>query len=223
MDEFAALNEVGFALVPGYLMPSESVAIRDLYGDDSLFRSRVVMERHSFGRGEYQYFANPLPPKVRELRETLYAALAPIANAWMQNLGSEKRFPLTHQAFLDDCLANDQTKPTALLLRYEAGDYNRLHQDLYGPIAFPFQATVYLSRPGEEFEGGEVVLTERRPRAQVRAHVLAPRQGDLLVLPSHAAPRRSERGTYRVYFKHGVSTVTRGTRFTLGIILHDAL
>lgn len=223
MDDLAALNERGFALVPGYLSHGDAVAIRAMYDDAALFRSRVVMERHAFGRGEYQYFANPVPPKVRELRESIYATLAPVANAWMHDFGGEKRFPQTHQAFLAECFAADQTKPTALLLRYEAGDYNCLHQDLYGPVAFPFQATIYLSRPGEEFEGGEVVLTERRPRAQVRAHVLSPQQGDLLVLPSHAAPRRGERGVYRVYFKHGVSTITRGSRFTLGIILHDAL
>lgn len=216
------LDAKGFALVPGFLDAQTCVALRALYNDASLFRSRVVMERHAFGRGEYQYFANPLPPRVRELRESLYATLAPIANEWMQLLGSERRFPLEHQGFLDECLASEQTKPTALLLRYEAGDYNCLHQDLYGPVAFPFQATIYLSGPGEDFDGGEVVLTERRPRAQVRAHVLSPRQGDLLVLPSHAAPRQGERGIYRVYFKHGVSTVTRGTRYTLGIILHDA-
>ena len=216
------LEAQGFALVPGFLDVQSCVALRALYDDASLFRSRVVMERHAFGHGEYQYFANPLPPKIQTLRESLYATLAPIANEWMELLGNERRFPLAHQAFLDECLASEQTKPTALLLRYEAGDYNCLHQDLYGPVAFPFQATIYLSRSGEDFDGGEVVLTERRPRAQVRAHVLSPRQGDLLVLPSHAAPRRGERGIFRVYFKHGVSTVTRGTRYTLGIILHDA-
>lgn len=217
------LDARGFALVPGFLAPERCVALRSLYDDRSRFRSRVVMERHAFGRGEYQYFAHPLPDEVRELRERLYAALAPVANDWMDRLGNERRFPAAHQAFLDECFASDQTKPTALLLRYEAGDYNCLHQDLYGPVAFPFQATIYLSRPGEEFEGGEVILTERRPRAQVRAHALSPNQGDLLVLPSHAAPRSGERGTYRVYFKHGVSTIARGTRYTLGVIFHDAL
>lgn len=217
-----ALDERGFALVGGFLEPTTCAALRALYDDDSLFRSRVVMERHAFGRGEYKYFANPLPPAVQELRESLYATLAPIANDWMERLGNAQRFPLAHQEFLAACFEAEQTKPTALLLKYEAGDYNCLHQDLYGPVAFPFQTTIYLSRAGEEFDGGEVVLTERRPRAQVRAHVIAPKQGDLLVLPSHAAPRRNERGTYRVYFKHGVSTVTRGTRFTLGVIFHDA-
>jgi hypothetical protein len=160
---------------------------------------------------------------VHALRESLYATLAPIANEWMELLGIDRRFPLAHQAFLDECFAADQTKPTALLLKYEAGDYNCLHEDIYGPVAFPFQATIYLSRPGDEFDGGEVVLTERRPRAQVRAHVLRPQQGDMLVLPSHAAPRRTERGVHKVYFKHGISTVTRGTRYTLGMIFHDAL
>lgn len=160
---------------------------------------------------------------MHDLRERLYAQLAPVANEWMERTGSDRRFPLEQEAFLRECAAAGQTKPTALILRYRAGDYNRLHEDLYGPVAFPLQATFYLSRPGDEFEGGEVVLTERRPRAQVRAHVLQPLQGDLLVFASHAAPRRSERGAYRVYFKHGVSTVTRGERYTLGVIFHDAL
>lgn len=217
------LRDRSFCLVRGYLSREDARAIRAMYDDASLFRSRVVMEKHAFGHGEYQYFADPVPLTIRELRETLYAQLAPVANEWMSEMGSDRRFPLAHQAFLDECFASNQTKPTALLLRYEAGDYNCLHQDLYGPVAFPFQATIYLSAPGEEFDGGEVVLTERRPRAQVRAHVLSPQQGDLLVLPSHAAPRRNERGTYKVYFKHGVSTITRGTRYTLGVIFHDAL
>ncbi|MGH7736581.1 MAG: 2OG-Fe(II) oxygenase [Candidatus Tyrphobacter sp.] len=218
-----ALDERGFALAPGLLGAQQCAHLRALYDDASRFRSRIVMQRHAFGRGEYKYFAHPLPPLVAALRERLYASLAPIANTWMACMEIERRFPATHGEFLDECAASAQTKPTALLLKYEAGDYNCLHEDLYGPVVFPLQATIYLSRPGVEFDGGDVVLTERRPRKQVRAHVLSPRQGDLLVFASHAAPQRSERGIVRIYFKHGVSTVARGTRYTLGIIFHDAL
>jgi len=212
----------GFALIPGAISPAEALTLRALYDDDHLFRSRVVMERHSFGKGEYKYFAHPLPARVQNLREDLYARLLPIANEWMRRLNRPAAFPPTHQAFLHGCVAGDQTRPTALLLRYRAGDYNRLHQDLYGPVAFPLQATLYLSRPGEEFGGGEVVLAEQKPRAQTRAHVLAPGQGDLLILPTSVAPVAGANGYYRALFRHGVATVTSGERYTLGIVLHDA-
>jgi len=217
------LSKTGFALVRGFSDARTAQALRSLYDDDALFRKRIVMERHAYGRGEYKYFANPLPPAVQSLRENLYASLVPIANDWMRELKSDVRFPATHQQFLHDCFESEQKRPTALLLKYGAGDFNCLHQDIYGPVAFPFQATLYLSRPGEEFHGGEVVLTEQRPRAQSRAHALAPEQGDLLVLPSRLAPRSGTNGTYRVAFRHGVSTVTWGTRFALGLIFHDAL
>jgi uncharacterized protein len=217
------LRETSFAVVPQFIEAEEARKLRSLYDDDSLFRSRIVMERHAYGRGEYKYFANPLPTAIRALREELYALLQPIANDWMQRMGSKQRFPATHQAFLDECFSSEQKRPTALLLKYGPGDYNRLHQDLYGPVAFPLQTTIYLSRTGQEFEGGEVVLTEQRPRTQTRAHVLTPAQGDLLVLPTRDAPREGAHGTHRVVFRHGVSTVTRGERFTLGIIFHDAL
>lgn len=216
------LEERGFALVREFVDSAQSRALRELYADDALFRKRVVMERHAYGRGEYKYFGNPLPPPVAALRESLYDRLRPLANAWEEALGSSVRFPQTHQEFLHDCLAAEQTRPTALLLKYGPGDYNRLHQDVYGPVAFPLQATLYLSRPAEEFDGGEVVLTEQRARMQTRAHVLQPHQGDLLLLPTRTVPRAGARGTYRTVFRHGVSTVTRGERFTLGIILHDA-
>jgi hypothetical protein len=213
----------GFTLVPGFIARDDAERLRELYGDDSLFRSRVVMERHNFGRGEYKYFAQPLPHIVQSLREELYHELVPIANDWMRAFGSNVTFPASHQEFLDVCFASEQKRPTALLLKYGVGDYNCLHQDLYGPVAFPFQTTIYLSRPGEEFTGGEVVLTEQKPRAQTRAHVLSPKQGDLLVLPTRAAPRAGSNGTYKVNFKHGVSTVESGERYTLGMIFHDAL
>ena len=216
------LLDTGFALVPGIIDTSEALSLRSLYADERLFRSRIVMERHSFGKGEYKYFAHPLPPRLQSLREDLYAQLVPIANEWMQRLGRRVQFPLAHQEFLNECVAGDQTRATMLLLRYGTGDYNRLHQDLYGPVAFPLQATIYLSRPDEEFGGGEVVLAEQKPRAQTRVHVLRPNQGDLLILPTSAAPLAGAGGYYRAAFRHGVSTVAWGERFTLGIVLHDA-
>ncbi|HTA38749.1 MAG TPA: 2OG-Fe(II) oxygenase [Candidatus Acidoferrales bacterium] len=217
------LRESGFTLVRGHADAAAAEELRALYDDDALFRKRIVMERHAYGRGEYKYFANPLPARVQALRERLYAALVPLANEWMRDLKSDVTFPATHQQFLHDCFESEQKRPTALLLKYGAGDFNCLHQDIYGPVAFPFQATLYLSRPGEEFRGGEVVLTEQRPRAQSRAYALVPEQGDLLILPSRLAPRRGANGAYRVAFRHGVSTVTWGTRFALGLIFHDAL
>ena len=222
-DRFAALlNQQPFALLPEFITPEEARALRALYGNDALFRSRVIMEAHAFGSGEYKYFANPLPPRIVELRDELYSALRPIANAWMRAMGYDTVFPQSHQVFLDDCFASEQKRPTALLLRYRSGDYNRLHQDIYGPIAFPLQATIYLSRPGEEFNGGEVVLAEQKPRGQTRVHVLNPSQGDLLILPTRAAPVSGSSGTFRAAFRHGVATITAGERYSLGIILHDA-
>jgi hypothetical protein len=216
------LLDRGFVVIPGAIDASEAVAFRSLYDDDALFRSRIVMERHSFGKGEYKYFAHPLPARIQELREGLYEQLLPVANEWMGRFGRVTEFPATHQAFLHECLAGEQSRPTALLLRYQTGDYNRLHQDLYGPVAFPLQVTIYLSRPGEEFGGGEVVLAEQKPRAQTRAHVLTPKQGDVLILPTSAAPIAGAHGYYRATFRHGVATVAWGERFTLGIVLHDA-
>jgi len=218
----AELAQNGFALVRGAVSASEAIMLRSLYDDDALFRSRIVMERHAFGKGEYKYFANPLPSPIQELRESLYEQLLPVANEWMRRLGRAVTFPETHQAFLHECLEGEQRRPTALLLRYRTGDYNRLHQDLYGPVAFPLQATIYLSRAGEEFGGGEVVLAEQKPRAQTRVHVLMPNCGDMLLFPTSAVPLRGANGEYRANFRHGVSTLARGERFTLGIVLHDA-
>jgi uncharacterized protein len=200
------LLERGFALVRGAIGADEARSLRALYDDDSVFRSRVVMERHSFGKGEYKYFAHPLPPRIQSLREGLYHELLPTANEWLRRLGRTPNFPPTHQAFLHDCLAGEQNRPTALLLRYRAGDYNRLHQDLYGPVAFPLQATIYLSRAGAEFGGGEVVLTEQKPRAQTRVHVLSPDRGDMLLLPTSVAPIAGANGHYKATFRHGVTT-----------------
>ncbi|HZZ00713.1 MAG TPA: 2OG-Fe(II) oxygenase [Candidatus Baltobacteraceae bacterium] len=220
----SALATDGFALVPSFIESDTANELRAMYDDDAAaFRSRIVMQRHAFGRGEYKYFANPLPPAIGELRERLYAALAPTANEWASQLRLNVTFPSALGEFLERCFASDQRRPTPLLLKYRAGDYNCLHQDLYGPVTFPLQATIYLSRPGNEFDGGEVVLSEQRPRAQTRVHVLQPRQGDLLVLPSHSVPRQGTRGTYRAAFKHGVGTVRRGTRYVLGVVFHEAL
>jgi hypothetical protein len=216
------LLETGFALIRGAIAPSEALSLRALYDNEALFRSRIVMERHSFGKGEYKYFANPLPARIQELREGLYEELLPVANEWVRRLGRALTFPPTHRAFLHECLAGEQSRPTALLLRYHENDYNRLHQDLYGPIAFPLQATIYLSRSGVEFGGGEVVLAEQKPRAQTRVHVVVPDQGDMLILPTSAAPIAGANVYCRAAFRHGVSTVVRGERFSLGIVLHDA-
>ena len=221
--DLTALHSDGFALVPAFVAPETADELRAIYDDDARFRSRVVMQRHAFGRGEYKYFANPLPPAIAHMRERLYAELAPVANAWAPALHLKTSFPATHREFVERCFDSEQRRPTPLLLRYTKGDYNCLHQDLYGPVAFPLQATVYLSRPGDEFGGGEVVLSENRPRAQTRVHVLQPKQGDLLVLPSHSVPREGTRGTYRAQFKHGVGTVRWGTRYVLGIVFHEAL
>jgi hypothetical protein len=221
--DLCALESDGFALVRSFFEPDAAKELRALYDDETRFRSRIVMQRHAFGRGEYKYFANPLPPAVAEVRERLYAALVPYANAWASRLRLNVGFPPSHREFLKRCFESEQRRPTPLLLKYGPGDYNCLHQDLYGPVTFPLQATVYLSRPGEEFGGGEVVLSEQRPRAQTRVHVVQPLQGDLLVLASHSVPREGSRGWYRANFKHGVGTVHWGTRYALGVVFHEAL
>jgi uncharacterized protein len=197
-------------------------ALAALYDDETRFRSRVVMERHNFGRGEYKYLAYPLPEPVAELRTALYPPLATIANQWGSALDEAGRFPPTLDGFLAECHASGQTKPTPLLLRYGKDDFNCLHQDLYGPLVFPLQLTVLLSAPGEDFSGGEFVLVEQRPRAQSRPAVVPLSQGEAVIFPVHHRPARGTRGVYRVTMRHGVSRVTSGTRQTLGIIFHDA-
>jgi uncharacterized protein len=193
-----------------------------LYDDEPRFRSRVIMQKHSFGRGEYKYLAYPLPDPVGLLRAALYPPLAAIANDWRETLGEDGRFPATLAAFLDECHAAGQTRPTPLLLRYGPGDYNCLHQDLYGPMVFPLQLTLLLSAPGREFTGGEFVLVEQRPRAQSRAEVVPLAQGEAVIFPVHHRPAQGTRGAYRVTMRHGVSRVRSGRRQTLGIIFHDA-
>ena len=204
------------------LDPKTCRALAALYDDETRFRSRVVMERHNFGRGEYKYLAYPLPEPVAELRTALYPPLATIANEWGAALNELGRFPPTLDGFIAECHAAGQTKPTPLLLRYGEDDFNCLHQDLYGPLVFPLQLTVLLSAPGEDFSGGEFVLVEQRPRAQSRPAVVPLSQGEAVIFPVHHRPARGTRGVYRVTMRHGVSRVTSGTRQTLGIIFHDA-
>ena len=216
------LDARGCALVEELLMPAECTALAALYAVDRHFRSRVVMERHGFGRGEYKYFGYPLPGPIAGLRTALYPLLAPIANRWNAALDLGVRYPATHAAFLARCHAAGQVKPTPLLLRYGAGDYNCLHQDLYGEHVFPLQMTVLLSAPERDFSGGEFVLTEQRPRLQSRAEVVPLGQGDAVIFGVHQRPVQGTRGAYRVNLRHGVSRVRCGQRYTAGIIFHDA-
>ncbi|WP_306394797.1 2OG-Fe(II) oxygenase [Telluria beijingensis] len=222
-DEVGAqLDDAGCAVIPGLLDARLCTQLAACYDQPQRFRSRVVMERHGFGRGEYQYFAYPLPEPVAALRATLYPPLARIANRWQAALGLDVRFPMEHADFVARCHAAGQLRPTPLLLRYRAGDYNCLHQDLYGEQVFPLQVAVLLSRPGEDFEGGEFVLTEQRPRMQSRAEVVALGQGDAVVFAVNQRPVQGARGVYRVAMRHGISRVRRGLRHTMGIIFHDA-
>lgn len=217
-----ALDACGCALIPGLLDPGACAALAASYAQPDLFRSRIVMERFNFGSGEYQYFAYPLPAPVAALRTALYEALARIANRWQAVLGETARYPATHAEYLALCHASGQTRPTPLLLKYGAGDYNCLHQDLYGDLVFPLQVAVLLSRPGIDFSGGEFVLTEQRPRMQSRAEVVPLAQGDAVVFAVSQRPVNGSRGPYRANMRHGVSRVRSGTRHTLGIIFHDA-
>jgi hypothetical protein len=216
------LNASGAATIERLLSAKECHDLAALYGDDSRFRSRIVMARHGFGQGEYKYFSYPLPPLVENLRTALYPQLAPIANAWNEHMGIETRYPAKHRDFLALCHGHGQMRPTPLLLRYEAGDYNCLHQDLYGELAFPLQTAILLSEPGEDFTGGEFVLTEQRPRVQSRAEVVPLKRGDAVVFAVNQRPVKGTRGTYRVTMRHGVSRLRSGNRLTLGVIFHDA-
>lgn len=216
------LNAQGWAIIRGLFDRADSDAIAGLYDEDGLFRSRVVMARHGFGRGEYRYFRYPLPGTVQALRSELYPPLAAIANRWQMRMGKDERFPADHAAYLERCRAAGQQRPTPLVLRYGPGDYNCLHQDLYGDRVFPLQVAVLLDEPGADFEGGEFVLTEQRPRMQSRAMVVPLGKGDAVVFAVDSRPQRGGRGDYRVKMRHGVSVVRGGRRHTLGIIFHDA-
>lgn len=218
----SALDADGVAVIPSLLDAGEANQTAALYDDDACFRSRVVMERYRFGRGEYRYFAYPLPAVVKTLRESLYPRLVPLANRWAERLDSGVSYPGDLDAFLDRCHRAGQRRPTPLLLRYRAGDYNCLHQDLYGEHVFPLQAVTLLSEPGEDFDGGELVLVEQRPRAQSAPRVVALRRGDAAIIATHHRPQQGARGWHRVNLRHGVSRLHRGERFTLGIVFHDA-
>ncbi len=218
----AELDAQGCAVVPSMLTQRECAVLAGSYAVEERFRSRVVMARHGFGRGEYKYFDYPLPEIVAELRGALYPPLAGVANRWNERLGTGMRFPADHTAFLDRCHRAGQCRPTPLLLCYGAGDYNCLHQDLYGEHVFPLQATFLLSAPGRDFTGGEFVLTEQRPRMQSRAEVVGLGPGDGVIFPVRHRPVKGTRGDYRVNLRHGVSRVRSGSRHTLGIIFHDA-
>ncbi|WP_421708229.1 2OG-Fe(II) oxygenase [Algihabitans sp.] len=220
------LNAWGAARLPNLLNQGTCRDLAALYDRPELFRSRIVMRRHGFGEGEYQYFAYPLPPLIAELRRTAYPPLASIANRWRDRLG-EPALPEDLESYLADCHAAGQVRPTPLLLKYQAGDYNRLHQDLYGAVHFPLQMAILLSQPGPEadggdFEGGTFLLTEQRPRSQSRAEVVPLAQGDAVIFPVRDRPAEGQRGPYRLTLRHGVSRLTRGQRLTLGIIFHDA-
>jgi uncharacterized protein len=216
------LDRQGFATINPLLTPTECQAIAQVYSDAALFRSRIVMERYRFGRGEYQYFAYPLPAIVQQLREQIYPQLVPLANRWHQALGLETRFPAQLDQFLDTCHQAGQNRPTPLLLKYGTGDFNCLHQDLYGPLTFPFQVAIVLNQSGRDFSGGEFVLTEQKARSQSRAHVLNLNQGDAVIFAVSHRPVQGTRGIYRVNLRHGISVLHSGERYCLGVIFHDA-
>jgi len=217
-----SLEERGYARTERVLTPAECDSLAALYRDESRFRSRVDMARHRFGLGEYKYFARPLPPLVAELRSSAFPHLAAIANRWAERLGQDARYPASLKSFVELCARHGQSKPTPLLLFYQAGGFNCMHQDLYGEIAFPLQITSVLSRRDVDYTGGEFLLLEQRPRAQSRGEAIAAEQGELLIFPTRHRPVVGARGPYRVAVRHGVSRVRSGTRMSLGIIFHDA-
>ena len=217
-----SLEDLSFGMARGFLDADECAELRAMYDESWRFRSTITMARHGFGRGEYRYFAYDLPAPVAALRQALYSMLAGLANGWAARLGTPAHWPTQHGALLERCRAAGQHRPTPLLLRYGAGDFNCLHQDLYGSIHFPLQATLLLDHPGDDFEGGEVVLVESRPRQQSRCEVVTLGRGDLVVFPVRERPRMGTRGVYRTTLRHGVSTIRAGRRHTLGIIFHDA-
>jgi len=216
------LDGFGCAVLPKLLAPEECREVASLYTDESHFRSHIIMARHGFGKGEYRYFRYPLPDLIGGLRTALYPRLAGVANAWNERMGIDRRYAAEHAAFLRECHDAGQTRPTPLLLQYTPGDFNCLHQDLYGDLAFPIQVAVLLSEPGRDFTGGEFALTEQRPRMQSRVEVVPLRQGDAVAFAVHNRPVQGSKGNYRVNLRHGVSRVRSGMRHTVGIIFHDA-
>ncbi len=217
-----SLASRGFAVAKGLIDPDACRALAALWPEKAAFRKHIVMQRHGYGQGEYQYFTYPLPTAVERLRQALYPELARVANLWNEQLGRERRFPPTLERWLQECHKAGQTRPTPLLLKYGAGDYNCLHRDLYGEMVFPLQATVLLSEPGRDFDGGEFMLVEQRPRQQSVGEVVSLKQGDAVLFAVNEFPARGTRGWHRRAMRHGVSRLHRGERFTLGLIFHDA-
>jgi hypothetical protein len=218
----SSIDDRGYVLIPQVLSPEECAHLRGFYHDGPLFRSVIDMKRYRFGQGEYKYFSYPLPPMIQSLREQIYARLVPLANEWMQRLGIDVVYPQDHAGLIEQCRVSDQQRPTPLILNYQTGGYNTLHQDLYGAVYFPFQVVFVLTQPGRDHVGGEFVLTEQVPRAQSRAEVIAPELGDAVIFTTNFRPVKGSRGYYRATMKHGVSQVRSGERFSLGIIFHDA-
>jgi len=216
------LDSHGFSLVPSVLSEKECIGITDLYEEEKLFRSTINMQRYRFGMGEYKYFSYPLPPLIQSLREGFYRQLAPIANEWMNRLGVDLRYPHELRDFLSLCHSKEQQRSTPLILRYTEGGYNTLHQDIYGEVFFPFQVVFMLKQRGNDYQGGELVFVEQLPRAQSRAEVVTPLQGDAVIFTTNFRPVKGSRGYYRARMKHGVSPVKEGIRYTLGLIFHDA-
>ena len=222
MIDTDSLASRGFIVAPGLIGPAECRALAALWPEQARFRKHIVMQRHGYGQGEYQYFTYPLPKPVEALRQALYPELAAVANRWNEQLGREKRFPPTLEGWLRQCHEGGQKRPTPLLLHYKAGDYNCLHRDLYGELVFPLQATVLLSDPKRDFSGGEFMLVEQRPRMQSRGEVVPLGQGDAVIFAVNERPVKGSRGFHRTAMRHGVSSLHHGERFTLGIIFHDA-
>ncbi len=217
-----SLWQHGYALTPALLTGSECTGLVNLYPAEKPFRSHIIMSRYRFGRGDYKYFDYPLPAIVQQLREHSYPYLVSVANEWIQALGLSEVFPERHASFLEICAKNAQTRATPLLLHYESGDFNCLHQDVYGAVAFPLQLTCFLSQPGIDYEGGEFVIVEQQPRAQSKAEVIIAQQGQALIFATRHRPVKGSRGFYRTSLRHGVSRLKRGIRFTLGVIYHDS-
>jgi hypothetical protein len=217
-----SMSQYGYSLTPPLLSPSECTDLVNLYPSEEPFRSHIIMSRYRFGRGDYKYFNYPLPATVQQLREHSYPYLVPLANEWNQALGVAEVFPQRHTSFLETCAKHAQTRATPLLLHYESGDFNCLHQDVYGAVAFPLQMTCFLSQPGADYEGGEFVIVEQQPRAQSKAEVITAGQGQVLIFATRYRPVKGNRGFYRTSLRHGVSRLKRGVRFTLGVIYHDS-
>jgi uncharacterized protein len=221
-QHYDELNSKGYTRLSGVLTAEECMKLQKFYPDDMLYRSVINMQRYRFGKGEYKYFSYPLPPSIQKLRESFYGRLAPVANEWMKQLSIDTRYPESHADLIAVCHDKGQKRPTPLILRYEAEGFNTLHQDLYGDVYFPFQVVFVLTQPGKDHEGGELVFVEQLPRAQSRAEVVTPEQGDAIIFTTNFRPVNGSRGYYRAKMKHGISPLKSGIRYALGIIFHDA-